>query len=167
MLNPHDCFEVNLDRAAGDVIDGEAIIINLTTGAYYSLQGIGGEIWSMIAARRSTASMLDEIVAGYDVAEDDARNDLHAVLDELLAEELIVASRGDVPGHPDRSEGSPSSVVAGDPSPSPRLRMTTGSTTGRAKQPYRKPQLEVFRDMEELLALDPPAPGMSRIGWTG
>jgi len=146
MLNPHDCFEVDLERAAGDVIDGEAIIINLATGAYYSLQGIGGEIWSMIAARRSTGSMLAEIVANYDVSEDEARNDLHAVLNELLGEHLVILS------------------TAKDPSATgeARLRMTEG-----AKQPYRKPELQVFRDMEELLALDPPAPGMSRIGWNG
>ena len=44
MFLPSDPLEVNLERAAGDVIDGEAIIINLATGVYYSMQGIGGEI---------------------------------------------------------------------------------------------------------------------------
>lgn len=29
------------------------------------------------------------------------------------------------------------------------------------------PQLEAFRDLGELLALDPPAPGMAEVSWSG
>lgn len=29
------------------------------------------------------------------------------------------------------------------------------------------PQLDAFRDLGELLALDPPAPGMAEVSWTG
>jgi hypothetical protein len=140
MLNPTDCLEPNVERAAGDVIDGEAIIINLVTGAYYSMQGIGGEIWSMISARRSVGSMLDEITAAYDVGYDDAHRDLDAVLQQLLDEGLIqrAGDGGAVPATPEFP----------------------------VRRPYRKPALQVFRDMEELLALDPPAPGMNQIAWS-
>jgi hypothetical protein len=141
MLHPTDTLEPNLDRAAGDVIDGEAIIINLATGAYYSMQGIGGEIWSMISARRSVGSMLDEIVTAYEVQSDDARRDLHDVLQQLLDEGLVQIASGGTGAH--------------------------AATPAAAKKPYRKPALQVFRDMEELLALDPPAPGMNQIAWRG
>ena len=139
MLNPTDSFEVNLDRAAGDVIDGEAIIINLTTGVYYSMQGIGGELWAMLGERRPFGAMLETIVASYDVTADEARRDIEAVLGQLLDEGLIQPASG--------TEGAPAIPAAA------------------AKKPYARPELQVYRDMQDLLALDPPAPGMNQIAW--
>src|SRR5436305_10886164 len=141
MLNPSDSFEPDAERAAGDVIDGEAIVINLATGAYYSMQGVGGEIWSMIAARRSALSMIEEIVASYDVDAETAQRDVEGVLEQLLGERLIRAV-------PNGNGAHPVAVAA-------------------TKRPYAAPRLEIYRDMEELLALDPPAPGMNQIAWTG
>jgi Coenzyme PQQ synthesis protein D (PqqD) len=141
MLNPNECLEVNTARAAGDVIDGEAIVINLVTGAYYSMQGIGGAVWSMIDERRTVGAMLDAIVAAYDVARDEAARDLDAVLGQLLDEELC-------------RTGNPACPPAGQ-----------AGLPVLHKKPYVRPHLQIFRDMEELLALDPPAPGMSQIAW--
>jgi hypothetical protein len=139
-MNLTDSYSPDADRAAGDVIDGEAIIINLVTGAYYSMQGIGGEIWSMVTQQRSVASMLEHIVSSYDVSREQASADLEAVLGQLLSEGLIrPGTSADVPG---------------------------SAAPGSARKAYRKPALQVFRDMEELLALDPPAPGMNKIAWS-
>jgi hypothetical protein len=139
MLNRSDCLEPNLRRAAAEVIDGEAIIIDLESGVYYSMPGIGGEIWTMIAARRSIDSMLEEILATYDVAADRALGHLEEVVGRLLAEGLVQVS-----GTEDSAR-----VVARD---APR-------------RPYTPPKLDAYRDMEDLLALDPPAPGMNQIFW--
>src|SRR5438067_1826386 len=124
-----DNLEVNAERAAGDVIDGEAIIINLETGVYYSMQGIGGDVWSMIVAQRSFGSMLDEIVATYDVTADDARRDLEAVVGELIHEGLVRFS-----GNSRTGVSVPHSQAA--------------------KKVYAAPRLQVYRDMQDLLALD-------------
>lgn len=140
MFQPNDRVEPELDRAAGEVIDGEAIIINLVTGVYYSMQGIGGVIWSMIEERRSVASMLEQIVASYDVDRDTARADLDAVLEQLAADGLVRVAP------PDGNHAAP-------------------VTPSETKQPYVRPELQVYRDMEDLLALDPPAPGMNQIVW--
>lgn len=139
MLKTTDCLEIDLERTAGDVIDGEAIIINLVSGAYYSMLGIGGQVWAMIGARRSVGSMVDEIVATYDVAREDAHRDLAVVLDQLLEEDLVLIS---------------SQPVA-----------DAQVTTRPEKLPYARPELQVYRDMQDLLALDPPAPGMKNIVW--
>ncbi len=140
MFSSPDCLEPDLERAAGEVIDGEAIIINLATGVYYSMEGIGGEIWSMIEARHSAGSILEEILASYDVDPDAARRDLEAVLGQMLDDGLIRRIPGT--GH-------------------------NGQAVSRSREtkPYVQPRLQVYRDMEDLLALDPPAPGMKRIAW--
>jgi len=141
-MNLSDHLEVNAERAAGDVIDGEAIIINLETGVYYSMQGIGGDVWSMIAAQRSFGSMLDAIVATYDVTADEARRDLEGVVGQLLDEGLV--------------------------------RFASETRTGvsvphqeqqREKKLYAAPQLQIYRDMQDLLALDPPSPGLNGVVW--
>jgi hypothetical protein len=140
-MNLSDHLEVNAERAAGDVIDGEAIIINLETGVYYSMQGIGGDVWSMIAAQRSFGSMLDAIVAAYDVTAEDARRDLEGVVGQLLDEGLV-------------RFGSET-----------RTGVSVPHEQQQEKKPYAAPQLQIYRDMQDLLALDPPAPGMNQIAW--
>ncbi len=147
MLDPADTIAPNPARATGEVIDGEAIVINLETGAYYSTQGVGGRIWSMIEARASVGAMLEQIQASYEVAAEDAARDLQALLGELLKEGLVL-------------------VTPRNESPLDAAEPAAGTTAAPpAKLPYTRPSLEIFRDMEELLALDPPAPGMNEISW--
>ena len=139
MIDLNDSFEPRADRAAGDVIDGEAIIINLETGVYYSMQGAGGRVWAMLAGHRTVRSMIDEMVMTYEVTADVVSADIHAVLRQLLDEGLIQRS------------SEPSDTIA----------------VGAAeRQPYQRPRLEIYRDMQDLLALDPPAPGMNQISWS-
>ena len=145
VFKPSDQFEPDLERAAGEVIDGEAIIINLVTGAYYSMQGIGGRIWTMIGARRSITSMHEEICRRYEVSPTDAQHDLQEILGQLLDEKLIARVAGDL-----GAGSSPSDSVE----------------PNAAKAKYERPTLQTYRDMEDLLALDPPAPGMSQIAWS-
>jgi len=52
--------------------------------------------------------------------------------------------------HPERSEGSPSSIVARDPSPSPRLRMTA---PWKSSQPLRMTDVALFAMAAVALAL--------------
>src|SRR5262245_26886534 len=40
----------NEEEVVAKLMDGEAIIINLVTGVYYSMEGAGASIWAMIEA---------------------------------------------------------------------------------------------------------------------
>ena len=142
MLKLTDHFEPDHERAAGEVIDGEAIIIDLATGVYYSMRGIGGEIWNLISERRSGDEILTHIVARYDVDPLIARADLEKIVGQLVGDGLIRA------------------VANGDAVP-------FAVAESRDRLPYASPELQAYRDMEDLLALDPPAPGMKQIAWKG
>ena len=140
MLNRDACYELDHDRAAGEVIDGEAIVINLGTGAYYSLNESGSRIWQFIEQRQPAGVMLDWILSAYEVGPEDAAADLDAILGQLSAEGLVrVASAGS----------------------------TVPAPAGSARKPYAAPRLQAYRDMQDLLALDPPAPGLSGLSWPG
>ena len=128
-------------QVAAKVMDGEAVIINLANGVYYSMDKAGGLIWSMIEQARSLDAIADAVAAAYDVPPVRAREDVEQLAAQLVAEDLVVAAGDEVP-----AEGA-------DPAPPPQ------------KLPYETPKLNVYRDMEELLALDPPMPGLQETPW--
>jgi len=77
-------FAIVGDHLVGEVFDGEAIIIDTVTGAYYSLPDGAAQIWSALAAG---AASYDEIGAA-SAADSDL---LLAVLGELVEEGLVVS----------------------------------------------------------------------------
>jgi hypothetical protein len=130
----------NLAEVAAKVMDGEAIIINLTNGMYYSMDQVGGLLWELIERGETLSAMVDAVVASYDVDATQARTDLERLLAELLDEQLVVDA-----------DGSPTD---GGSLPAPAVR-----------QPYTRPELNKYSDMGDLLALDPPMPTLHEFPW--
>jgi hypothetical protein len=77
--------EAVICRFVGD----EAIVLNLDSSYYYSLDPIGSEIWAMCDGTHSVQSMLDQVCTEYDVDWDQARRDVLELIDDLQREELI------------------------------------------------------------------------------
>lgn len=132
----------NVAEVAGEVIEGEAILINLATGIYHSLGGAGGAAWSLIEQECTLRELVAALVARYDVDAAQAETDLRDLVAALVAERL---------------------VVAGDARSAPRVAEPARPATPRL--PYEAPRLDTYRDMGDLLALDPPAPGLQDIPW--
>lgn len=143
MLTPHTRLVCNTREVAVKVFDGEAIFINLSTGVYYSLDRVGATVWEMIAGHHTVAAMVDALTAQYEVSGDQARTDVERLLGELLQENLVSVSTAD-----------PVPSTRSEPGPEPRAA-------------YASPTLNVYRDMGDLLALDPPMPGLKDIPWGG
>ena len=139
-MNPESRFEVNEQLVAAKVMDGEAVIINLSTGSYYTSNQTAGAIWPLIEGRRAVAEIADALAARYQVARQRAEADIVALMSLLLAEEVIRPA-----------EAAPSNAALG--------------AAPEATQTYAAPALEVYRDMEQLLALDPPMPDVGEIPW--
>ena len=134
-LRPNDA------EVAAKVMDGEAIMINLSNGMYYSMELVGGHVWEQIDAGRSLEEIVQSIVSTYDVSWDQAAADLDSLVTDLLAESLVFEQAGP--------------TEASIPVP----------PASAGKQPYEPPLLNKFSDMGDLLALDPPMPGMQDIPW--
>jgi hypothetical protein len=141
MFRSDERVQPNNREVSSKVIEGEAIIIRLSDGIYYSMDNVGALIWGMIEDRRGIGEIVDAVIARFDVASEQARDDAHRLFDELVAERLIVAADG-----PPLAAGSVASEAT--------------------KAAYVAPKLNVYRDMGELLALDPPAPGLMDLTWT-
>lgn len=129
------------EEVAAKIIDGEAILINLATGVYYSMDKVGASMWEMIAANHTLEQVVSTVVHRYDVALDQATADVLRLADELLQENLVKLAANDA------------------------LPTAFAPNRAAAKEPYESPVLNIYRDMGDLLALDPPTPGLDTFNW--
>ena len=90
MLSLQSRLRPNEAEVAAKVLDGEAIIINLSNGMYYSMDRVGGLIWEMIEGQSSLEETVAEIIARYDVSPQQAQADVQRVADELVQEKLVM-----------------------------------------------------------------------------
>jgi hypothetical protein len=134
-------YQPNTARVAAKVMDGEAVIIDLVTGTYYSLANTGGRIWQLIEAALTMDEMAQQLAADYGIPHSRATGDIEALLAKLAAEHLIVPVTN--------AEGGARPIL------SPRA----------TDAEYVQPELQIYRDMQDLLALDPPMPGLQDIPW--
>jgi hypothetical protein len=132
---------VNPTDVSAKVLDGEAVIINLSTGVYFSATGSGALAWALLQAGHDRSGIARGVAERFGAPIDQVDADLAPFLDELVARDLAVAGTP-----PD----SPAAVDADIPD-----------------GPYAPPVLEAYTDMADLLALDPPMPGLSDIPWSG
>lgn len=122
-----------IEHVVADVVEGEAVIINVATSIYYGTRGVGGWVWERFSAGASLAQTAAEAAARFEVNAETAAADIEAFASQLLAEGLV--------------RESPAASAAADVPPT-------------ARTAYAKPELDVYRDMKDLLALDPPMPSM-------
>jgi hypothetical protein len=123
------------ENVAARVLDGEAVMIHLTSGRYYSADGLGATVWQLLDAGFPVADIIARVAERFALPTDRAREDLERFVTELIHEELLVTDQEAV------------RTVAPDVAP------TLGNT-------YTAPTLHAYRDMADLLALDPPMPAL-------
>ena len=82
----------NSDNLTSTVIDGEAVIVNLTTGVYYSMDGTGGLVWQMIEEGRSLDEMATVLAIRYETTREQALGDLTNLVARLKDETRHSAS---------------------------------------------------------------------------
>ena len=73
----------NKDEVAAQVLDGEAVMINLSNGFYYSMDNVGAFIWELISSGNSLDTIVIALTQRYDVSAERAQADLLPVRGEL------------------------------------------------------------------------------------
>ncbi len=128
------------EEIAGKVVDGEAIVMNLGNGLYYNMNPAASRVWELSEKGYALEDVVRALSHEFAVDEDTARADVLRLAAELVDEGLLVADR-------------PSAESAWSPN---------GPGADAA---YVTPELEKYSDMAELLALDPPMPGVAESPW--
>jgi hypothetical protein len=133
MVSSDSRVRPNVADVAAKVIDGEAIIMNLSNGLYYSTDRVGAAIWELAARGYSLDEMTTVLVDRYGIDRQTAAADVRRLVGELLEENLVTVAQAG----PDHRAALPE------------------LGTGLA---YESPVLSKYMDMADLLALDPPMP---------
>ncbi len=76
------------DQVSTD-LSGESVILNLKSGTYYGLDGVGVRVWHLIQEPKTVSDIRDAILAEYEVEPARCEQDLLALLQDLAAEGLI------------------------------------------------------------------------------
>ncbi|MFN2252916.1 MAG: PqqD family protein [Candidatus Promineifilaceae bacterium] len=81
-------YEKSPDAAYSE-LRGGAVALNLKTGQYYALNEVGARVWALLHEADSLEDVTAAIVAEYDVDAQQAAQDLHRLLHDLLDSGLI------------------------------------------------------------------------------
>ena len=68
---------------------GEVVLLNLATGAYFGLDLVGTRVWQLIGEHGATETVLEALLAEYEVEEETLRSDVDALIRALLEKGLL------------------------------------------------------------------------------
>ena len=73
------------------VLDDGAVLLNLATGQYYSLDVVGARMWTLLTEHGQVELAVQTMVAEYEVGEDEVRRDMLRLIEELAEQGLLKA----------------------------------------------------------------------------
>ena len=74
---------------------GEVLMLDLASQHYFGLTGSGSEMWQLIAEHGSSDSVIDCMLARYEVDPANLRADFEKLVDELAAKGMLRVTRDD------------------------------------------------------------------------
>lgn len=125
------------DQIIHETIDGEAMIVNLIDGTYYSTAGSGAFLWPLIVGGHSIEECVRSCQSEYDCSDVGVLSgEIERFVSELLTEGLILEN------------------VAGKSNLEP-LGSDGQETASEPSAEFVAPILHKYSDMQDLLLLDP------------
>jgi coenzyme PQQ synthesis protein D (PqqD) len=126
-----EVYRVNSPRVIFEIIDGELIMVHMDRGAYYTADDVGAAVWDLITSGCTVAEMCRWLAARYEGGAQEIEAGVQSFIERLRAEDLI----------------SPAEATDGQAMPAPPVAIQRGR--------FHPPDLQSYRDMEDMLALDP------------
>ena len=87
-ISPDDVYKTTEEVTWRDV-NGELVVLKLTSGEYFSFNAIGRLTWMSLSEGKSISDVVDAIAAEYDVTREQAESDVHTFVDGLLSNDLL------------------------------------------------------------------------------
>lgn len=138
-MSPETRYTINSPMVIQETMDGEAVIVNLETGTYYSLDNSGGRIWNLLLDGASASEITAMFCRTSTSSRDDIQRAVTDLVEQLCREALLVAAN--------------------------RTPMVSTEDSGGERQPFVPPVLHTYTDMQELLLLDPIHEVDDTTGW--
>lgn len=75
------------------LVEGEVVLLNVTSGQYYSLDEVGSRVWSLLPADGMTlAALRDALLAEFEATPEQIDRDLGALFARLQAASLVTTA---------------------------------------------------------------------------
>jgi len=130
-------FKINKD-IAHEIIDGEAVIVNLKSGNYYSLDKTGAALWNFVTNGFHVFEIIEELAQRYEGSMAEIEASVSQLLVDMEKEGLITMDQ-ETQG---KKNGKTFAPREGEPK--------------HGKKPlFELPSLQKYTDMQAMLALDP------------
>lgn len=125
-------YRVNEPTVIQEIIDGEAIIADLSQGFYYSLDAVGSKVWGALVSGSAVGDIVEAFARHFSTGREEIAAGIERLVLRLAEEQLIVPA-----GHEVAAERDLADLLAdhGDE--------------------FAPPVLSKYTDMEQLLLLDP------------
>jgi hypothetical protein len=78
------------DRVMVQQVEGQAVLLDIASGEYFSLNEVGGRVWELCDGTRTVAEVVDAICTEYDVPPTTAMSDAGALLESLAGAGLVI-----------------------------------------------------------------------------
>lgn len=135
-------YKIRDSGVVSEIIDGEAIIMDLKTGIYYSALGVGAVIWDGIVGGFDAAQIKQRINAAFSVVPASQDAEFDAFIQSVLAHNLVTS-------------------VPQACGPAGHWSMELPAASLR----YSAPFLHRYGDMQDLALLDPIHDVEETAGW--
>ncbi len=128
-------FRVNAPQVIAETIEGETIVVHLSTGCYFNLEGSAVEVWEGIADTLELPVIVDMLASRYDASREEIEASVERLIGGLQGEDLIV---------PLDEDGAASGNIESSVPEPPEQRA-----------PFVEPTFHKFTDMQDIILLDP------------
>lgn len=128
---------INSPKVIHETIEGETVLVNLDSGNYYSLDGVGAGVWGLLEQGVHVEGIIEWVAGRYTGNRDEIKKAIYELINELQREQLIV---------PHETTGSEN---IGGPDG------FTEVSLGMCTELFVPPVLHKYTDMQDLLLLDP------------
>jgi hypothetical protein len=88
MINQNSVFG-RRDRVMVQQVEGQTVLLDISSGEYFSLNEVGGRVWDLCDGTRTVAEVVRAICAEYDAPETAVLSDACELLEGLAGASLV------------------------------------------------------------------------------
>lgn len=90
-----DCHVVAAPDQVSSDLDGEAVILNLSSGVYFGLDPVGARVWELLQERRTVGDICATMRGEFDVEPERCERELMDLLEQMRTEGLVDVASAD------------------------------------------------------------------------
>ena len=89
-MDPDSVYTINISGVGWQIVDEKAVLLDITSGCYYSLNETGTQIWKLIASEAPVGQIVRHISEEFGISPRQAQEDVFELVASLEAESLIL-----------------------------------------------------------------------------